>query len=164
VIGAAAMAARGVSRGTRDVDLLAVATDCLTEATWHDARSAGVDVRIRRGDPDDPLAGVVRFTVPGEAPVDLVVGKAAWQADILRRAIETSLVDVTVPIVTAADLILLKLYAGGPQDAWDIAQLVSGPDARAITPAVDAEIGRLPSECRELWDRIKTGASGAGRA
>jgi hypothetical protein len=27
-------------------------------------------------------------------------------------------------------VILLKLYAGGPQDAWDIEQLLGGPDRR----------------------------------
>lgn len=52
-----------------------------------------------------------------------------------------------------ADLVLLKLYAGGPQDAWDIAQLLDA--APAIEPLVEASLGGLPAECAALWRRIR---------
>jgi hypothetical protein len=46
----------------------------------------GIEVEIRRGDADDPLAGVVRLASPGNRPADLVVGRSAWQARTLERA------------------------------------------------------------------------------
>ena len=155
VVGAGAMAVRGVARGTRDLDVLAVATDCLRPQTWS-ALPTSITVDIRRGDADDPLAGVVRFTGEGAPPLDLIVGKSRWQDGILERA-ETFEVDgVAVPVATVADLILLKLYAGGPQDGWDITQLLGVADDRDIVEAqVEDHLPALPEECRRLWARIR---------
>src|SRR5438552_7153180 len=99
--------------------------DCLEPTSWSALTAASVDVQIRRGAADDPLAGVVRFRAPDETPIDLVVGRSAWQASVLSRAVETEIESVRVLVARAADLILLKLYAGGPQDAWDIEQLLT---------------------------------------
>ncbi|MBW1685055.1 MAG: hypothetical protein JRS35_08320 [Deltaproteobacteria bacterium] len=58
VIGAAALAAHGVSRATADLDLLVVDLAVLDDELWSDFRAAGDEVR--RGDEADSLAGVVR--------------------------------------------------------------------------------------------------------
>lgn len=84
IVGAGAMAVHGVTRGTRDLDILTLAPECLVSSTWT-ALPAPIEADIRRGDAQDPLAGVVRFTVEGEQPVDLVVGKSGWQREILAR-------------------------------------------------------------------------------
>ena len=60
------MAVRGVSRSTRDVDLLVVDPECLSPVTWEALRREGIVVSIRRGDAEDPLAGAVRLTGPGQ--------------------------------------------------------------------------------------------------
>jgi hypothetical protein len=65
VVGAAALAVHGISRATRDLDLLVTDPVCLAESTWTTLRREGVEVTIRRGDPDDPLAGVLKFYPPG---------------------------------------------------------------------------------------------------
>src|SRR5881409_3230070 len=57
VIGAAAMAVHGVSRSTRDVDLLVLDPECLSPATWEAVGREGIAASIRRGDAEDPLAG-----------------------------------------------------------------------------------------------------------
>ena len=88
VIGAAALAVHGVSRGTRDLDVFTVDPGCLAPEFWQDLAGSGVEVSVRAGDADDPLAGVVRFTRPGAAPVDLVVGRSRWQERIAASAIE----------------------------------------------------------------------------
>ncbi|MBI4246775.1 MAG: hypothetical protein HY614_06255 [Candidatus Rokubacteria bacterium] len=56
------MAVHGVSRSTRDLDLLTLAGEGLGDAVWEPLRQQGIGVHIRRGDATDPLAGVVRFT------------------------------------------------------------------------------------------------------
>lgn len=154
VIGAAAMAVHGVSRSTRDLDLLARAPQCLEPATWEPLRRAGVEVRVQRGEADDPLAGVVRLALPGEYPVDLVVGKSRWQDAVLAGAREADLEGARVPVAARSGLILLKLYAGGPQDAWDIAELLAGPDRAALIAEVEPGLDALPTRCRALWGRI----------
>ena len=152
VIGAAALAAHGVSRATADLDLLVVDLAVLDAAVWSELREAGDDVEIRRGDEADPLAGVVRIAREGEASVDVIVGKAAWQRDLLRRASSTRVGDTELPVVAVSDLALLKLYAGGPQDAWDIDQLLNVDPG--IAAQVEAGLGSLPSDCADLWRSI----------
>ena len=144
----------GVSRGTRDLDLFTLARECLDSVSWAPLETAGVTVRIRRGDADDPLLGVVRFTMPGEEPVDLVIGKSSWQAAIPSRARRSRVAGVELPVARASDIVLLKLYGGGPQDAWDIEQLLDAGDRAAIVAEVEAAIASLPAESRELWGRI----------
>jgi hypothetical protein len=159
VIGAAALAVHGVSRGTRDVDLFTVDPGCLAPGFWQELAGSGVEVSVRGGDADDPLAGVVRFVRPGAAPVDLVVGRSRWQEGIAASAIEGRIEGVSVPVARPPDLVLLKLYAGGPQDAWDIAQLITAPGAGSTIDEVDRRIDGLPASCRQLWARIR--AAGA---
>ncbi len=153
------MAVHGVTRGTLDLDLLTLAIDCLNTATWEPLRRDAVDVDIRRGDPDDPLAGIVRFGAPGATPtVDLVIGKSPWQAGIVERATETTIEGTRVPVARAADLILLKLYAGSPLDRWDVQQLLAGDDRATLINEVGGRIAWLPPDCRRAWQQI-TGAS-----
>lgn len=149
------MAVHGVARSTADVDVLAVDRSCLDAATWEPLRVSGIQAMVRPGGVDDPLAGVVRLTGSGEHPLDLVVGRALWQHAILDRARETRVEGVTVPVATARDMILLKLYAGGPQDAWDVTQLLAGAEGAALASEVDADVVALPQEARDLWIRIR---------
>jgi hypothetical protein len=57
-----------------------------------------------------------------------------------------------VPVVTAPDFVLLKLYAGGPQDAWDVDQLLDVEPA--IAARVEAVIAALPADSIRLWRQI----------
>jgi len=154
VIGAAAMAARGVGRSTRDVDLLTLSTVGLDEAWWTPLAEQGVSVSVARGNAEDPLAGVVRLDQEGERPVDLVVGRYRWQRRVLERAEPAVVGRTSLPTALERDLVLLKLYAGGSQDAWDIEQLLAGANSEELITAVAADIGDLPSRCRRLWERI----------
>ena len=152
VIGATAMAVHGVSRATADIDLLVTDPGCLEPGVWAKVAATGARADIRRGDADDPLAGVVRITSGDEPPVDVIVGRSDWQTAILARAVPAEVAGATVPVAAASDVVLLKLYAGGPQDAWDIAQLLDAVPAAAAQ--VDAAVPALPAECAALWRRI----------
>src|SRR6059036_2303956 len=71
-----------------------------------------------------------------------------------RARLTSKIEEVSVPVATAADLVLLKLYAGGPQDAWDVEQLLAGPGRAALVAEVDAALGTPPEDSRRLWARI----------
>lgn len=153
------MAVHGVTRSTRGLDLLVVAPACLAPEFWEPLEARGASVVVRRGGARDPLAGVVRVTRAGEPPVDLVVGREGWQARILQRAREAEIEGARVPVARAADLVLLKLYAGGPLDAWDVEQLLAGPGGAVLVAEVEEGIAGLPAEARALWRRILQGRS-----
>ena len=154
LIGASALTIYGVNRSTLDVDLFATAPACLDRRTWDSLGAQGIGIEVRKGDFDDPLAGVVRFTASGESPVDLVVGRSAWQGKLIARAGTAHFAGVELPVLTAVDLILLKLYAGGPQDAWDIQQLLAGPERDGLVVGVEGELSGLPRRSSLLWRRI----------
>lgn len=158
VIGAAAMAVHGVARSTQDVDLLVVAPESLDATTWEPLRRDGIAATPHRGDATDPLQGVVRVRGTSPPPVDVVVGKARWHADVVARASMASIEGVDVPVARTADLVLLKLYAAGPQDAWDIVQLLDGPDRSDVLAEVERGLADLPDDSRALWRRIVSGA------
>jgi hypothetical protein len=96
----------------------------------------------------------VRFTAEGERPVDLIVGRYEWQTRILERSEVLDLGELRIPVPRPADLILLKLHAGGGQDAWDIAQLLAGGGRVSLVAEVEMRLEELPPEARVLWKRI----------
>jgi len=156
VVGAAALAAHGVARSMFDLDLLTTSTSALERELWTMVAADGATrLEIRRGEADDPLLGLVRVEADGQRTVDVVVGRHAWQGDVVRRAARVRIAGVQMPVVTAADLVLLKLYAGGSQDCWDIEQLLAGPDRASLTAAVDGRVGVLPIDARQLWRRFR---------
>jgi hypothetical protein len=93
--------------------------------------------------------------VHGEQAIDLVVGRSAWQRDVIARATPTLVFSLNLPIVTAEDLILLKIYAGGIQDRWDIQQLLTSAGATVVVTDIDARISSLPERCQELWRQLR---------
>jgi predicted nucleotidyltransferase len=154
LVGASALTIHGINRSTLDVDLFTLDRACLDPLMWEALAAEGVSVDVRKGDPDDPLAGVVRLEVPPELPLDVVVGKHRWQQRAIERAEPATFLGVRIPVLRGVDLILLKLFAGGPQDAWDIQQLLTGPERASLIEGVERELQDLPKECSRLWGRI----------
>lgn len=155
VIGASAIAAHGVSRSTLDLDLLVKDPRVLDPGMWASLTPIAT-VDLRRGDADDPLAGVARFSAAGERPVDLVVGRGAWLEGVLQRAAEISLEPGVLRVVQRSDLILLKLYAGGSQDRWDIEQLLHDDPQQTLIADVERHLIDLPARCQDLWQLIRS--------
>ncbi|RIL05252.1 MAG: hypothetical protein DCC71_11015 [Proteobacteria bacterium] len=152
VIGAAAQAVRGVARSTLDLDLLVLDDRVLVPAMWSPLRSRGCHVEVRHGDEIDPLLGVVRISETAAASIDVIVARASWARGVLDRATPESIAGVSLPVATAADLVLLKLFAGGPQDAWDVDQLLDVDPT--LAEEVESRIGVLPARGQRLWKRI----------
>ena len=159
LVGAGALAVHGIARSTFDLDLFTTDVAALQGATWTRlAADSRVHVDVRLGDADDPLAGVVRLATAGERDIDVVVGRWPWQTGVVERARPIVVTGVRLPVVCAADFILLKLYAGGSQDFWDIEQLLAGDDRPTLVDEVESRLGSLPRECCLAWARIAGGA------
>jgi hypothetical protein len=152
VIGGLALAAHGVARATLDADLLVVDRRVLEEAFWK-GLAGSASLRIVRGDADDPLAGVVRLADEAEA-VDVIVGRFEWQRAAIDRRMTVSVGDEVVPVVQRADLVVLKLFAGGPQDQLDV-RLLHAADPDGLSREMDSVLSALPTELRRAWVAIR---------
>lgn len=148
--GAAALAIHGVSRSTLDLDFVTTDPRALDRAMWDGLARSDATVDVRRGDRDDPLAGVIRIRRQDERPVDIVIGRHRWQTDAIGRAGVATYLGVELPALRAADLVLFKVYAGGTQDRWDVAMLLATA-GDACVAEVDARVRDLPGDLAACW-------------
>lgn len=155
LIGASAVAARGLARSTYDVDLFTVDKRVLENEIWEPIRPLAY-VEVRRGDLFDPLKGVVWIRPENERPIDVVVGRWKWEQRVIERAELVHSAAGHLPTVTTSDLILLKLAAGGGQDAWDIGRLLNIASEQVIAE-VEERLPDLQQDARDLWQRIRRG-------
>lgn len=147
LIGGMAVAARGAFRTTKDVDFL---IDWPLHEAVKLAQSLsenGLPSTFRKGLGDDPVVGVIRTSVPTSASIcncDILFPTKKWQLQAVPRATRVDMGGFILPVVQADDLFLLKLYAGGPQDLLDAAQLLKlqNEDERRAWKESAAKIGR----------------------
>lgn len=151
LVGGFAVAAWGVARATRDIDL-AVALGAADPGLL----AAHLKASYHPGDPDDPLRGVFSMELPaGEqaVPVQLIVLQPRWADVVFRRVESLSVLDCSVPVVNWQALVLLKLYAGGPvdlQDARDIVVVRQPSPAERKNLSDQADALGLAEECKAL--------------
>ena len=55
------------------------------------------------------------------------------------------------PVVRPRDLVLLKLYAGGAQDLWDVRELLQLPGHDRLIADVEADLDEHTDAMRGLW-------------
>jgi hypothetical protein len=119
--------------------------------------AAGLQAVFTRGDVEDPLPGVVRVEIPAvRTPdrCDIIFPTKAWQREAVAHAEVVDVDGLKIPVVQAADLFLLKLYAGGPQDLFDAAALLrnQGPEERSAwkETAVQLRLGKEYQRCLQF--------------
>lgn len=62
-----------------------------------------------------------------------------------------------IRVVLPRDLVLLKLYAGGAQDLWDVRQLLGALDSAALSLQVEEDLSDLPQPAAALWGDVRGG-------
>lgn len=155
VIGAVALAVHGAPRYSADIDLMVADTKVLDRKFWSNAPIFPTE--LRRGDWDDPLAGLLVFPItPGAMPVEVVVGKGYAVRFALETAHENA--QLGCPVVTPLGLALLKLEAGGTRDIHDLLALDEAQQALtgwSLTHAVEPHIDKLSQDAQSAWVRLK---------
>lgn len=132
LIGAAALAAHGYVRLTRDLDLagnlslnrLRDLADALVQS--------GFTVDLREPDADDPLGGVL--DISGNFGLIQVVSFEGRFPAVIRDALAATTLKVSdngpLRIISLPHLVVLKLYAGGLKSKADIVEVLSvNPEA-----------------------------------
>ena len=151
LIGGVALGAHGLARATLDTDILVADDAVLNPPFWVSCTDLGTP-EIRCGDAEDPLRGIVRFTAPDE-PVDVIVGRGAWIVSMLQRRLRIEAGGYSWPVVDRADLVLLKLFAAGPQDLLDV-QLLLEADDGDLRRTVEDRLPAVPAAARAAWEKI----------
>lgn len=151
LVGGHAMAARGYPRFTTDLDLLTTERRMLDALVWTDLIRQGARVDARRGDADDPLAGVVHIELADASDIDVIVGRWPWEASLIGRAEPTPLMGLSLPVPRTSDLILLKLAAGGYLDRHDAASLLKVGDRLTLVSEVERHIDEVRPDIRLAW-------------
>ncbi len=125
VIGGIAVSFRGEPRFTADIDVVA-GMDC-------DAAIAllGSADRARFAPLFPDAEDVVRtaFILPLRhretlVTVDVSIGLTGYERRVIARAPRERVADLLVPVATAEDLIVMKIFAGRPRDAEDARGIV----------------------------------------
>ncbi len=151
LVGAAALSAHGVEPASAGVELLVVSPAVLAPEFWKGLE--GAESSIHPTGAGDPLAGTVRLARGGDV-LEVLVGKQAWQQDLVVRARPRQVEGTEVPVASVVDLIVLELWAGDAEDVEDVKRLLAITDRESITEQVDARLNQLPPECARLWRKV----------
>jgi hypothetical protein len=151
LIGGRAVGLRGHPRMTLDYDFLTTDARVLQHEVWS---SLGASVEARRGDDDDPLAGVVHITFHDGVEADVILARWKWQEGVIDRAELLDVGGIKVPVPLTSDLILLKLTAGGYVDLQDVHVLLEVGDREQVISEVEKRVSALAPDAREAWKTI----------
>ncbi len=161
LIGALAVGTWGIPRSTDDIDFAAVTSDPAKLA-----QVIGGEYKV--GGPGDPLRGVIH-TSAGVVLVQLVLLPHRLNQIVFADQGAIDLSGRKVPIVSWRSLVILKLYAGAPQDQIDAKGIldVQKPTvedlqglkqiAASLGLKLDFEaiVGKLPPKMSELKSGCK---------
>ena len=122
VIGALAVSYYGIPRSTSDADAVIWLKD--TQITSGDLTKrlglAGFNAELKRGDLEDPVVGAIAVEDRHQNRVDLLLGLRGMDPEAIGRCLESPLLDSTVRIIAAEDLIAMKIFVGGFRDLEDV--------------------------------------------
>jgi hypothetical protein len=121
IIGAAALAARGFPRMTKDLDVMVVTDDAF--AALEALRNAGFrsTTPIEESEPPEPMYVLVRQG--SEVDVLVAAGEPEWT--VVAEATTARLFGTTAPVATLEHLLLMYLYSNEPKHLGDFARIVT---------------------------------------
>lgn len=124
VIGATALAVRGLPRMTRDLDVV-VLLDHALAALDAVVREGFHSVTPVRRDAEPEAMYVLRDTRAGGAEVDLVVASGHPESTVVAEAMSASVFGVRAPVATLEHLVLMYLYSNQLRHLGDLARIVT---------------------------------------
>jgi hypothetical protein len=121
IIGAFAASFYGVIRASLDADaVISILTPQDTADFCLNLKSLGLNAVYRKGDGEDPIAGVINIEDHFLNRVDLLMGIRGMKQETFFRCQEAQFMGVSIKIVSIEDFIALKIFAGSPKDIGDV--------------------------------------------
>jgi hypothetical protein len=124
VIGAAALAARGLPRMTKDLDIVVVTDDAFD--ALNSLRNAGFRsaTPIKESEPPEPMYVLTRQG----SEVDLLVAAGEPESTVVAEATPVRIFGTAAPVATLEHLLLMYLYSNQPRHLGDFARVVTETD------------------------------------
>lgn len=127
VVGATALAVRGLPRMTRDLDLLVMVDDAKRAISALERAKLSPETPVGPlGDPEPMIVFVDRATA---VEVDLLVAAGDPEATVCDEAPRARVLGTEAPVATLEHLLLLYLYSNQPKHLGDFAAIVQSEQA-----------------------------------
>lgn len=149
VIGATALAVRGLPRMTRDLDI-AVSIEDQRRAV-EALRSAGLRARTPAGSEDDPEPMVVFVDPATGVEVDLLAASGNPETTVIREARPATVFGARAPVASLEHLLLLYLYSNQPRHLGDFASIVQS--GKADLKKAERMLREMHREMVPEWNR-----------
>jgi hypothetical protein len=154
VIGAMAASVHGIVRASMDADAVLSLTIQETPRLEREFRAAGFQTAVRKGDPDDPIAGVLSLTDVCKNRVDLLVGLRGLDPGAFSRSVELIFHGVALRVIGLEDFIAMKIFAGGPQDLADARAAIMAAGERLNQPLAKSLAQRFGQDVAATLERL----------
>jgi hypothetical protein len=131
VIGGLAVAVRGRPRMTRDADITVGFDKSELPRVLEAAAAAGFSSRIDEPETFVAKTGVLPLARASDGwEVDLIFAGSPYEHEAITRATAEDLQGVTLPVISAEDLVIHKVVAGRPRDMDDASAIVARQGAK----------------------------------
>ncbi len=154
VIGATALAVRGLPRMTRDLDLVVLIDDA--RPAIEALRLAKLRATTPVGSKDDPEPMIVFEDAVTGVEVDLLIAAGDPEATVCEQAQRARIFGVTAPVAELEHLLLLYLYSNQPKHLGDFAAVVTS--GKADLPRAERALAIMHPEMLPEWKRRVTEA------
>ncbi len=149
LFGAQAVNLHGRPRMTADVDVTVEIDRADVPALVRRLSRAGFELRVSHPERFMKATSVLPFVHRDTTmPLDVVLAASGLEAAFLERAVFMEVADgVSVPVISAADLVVAKLLAGRPKDIDDAASVLEAANVdaeaiRALLGEIEAALGQ----------------------
>ena len=134
LFGAQAAIVHGAERLTNDVDVTVDAGDLSSKALVAALEGAGFHLRVRNLNDFVRRTRVIPLRHRGSGiDLDLVLAGPGPEQLFLERARRKRIEGVSVPVVSADDLVVMKILAGRPKDLADVVEVLAAQRSRFPT-------------------------------
>jgi hypothetical protein len=148
VIGATALAVRGLPRMSRDLDLVVLIDDA--DAAIEALQDAGLEATTPTHDADGPESMIVFLDPTTDVEVDLLVAAGDPEATVISQARAAKVFGATAPVASLEHLLLLYLYSNQPKHLGDFASIVQSGRAD-----IDRVVRTLSTMHREMLPELR---------
>jgi predicted nucleotidyltransferase len=130
LIGGLAVSAWGAIRATKDIDFLIFISTDIVEELKKIFENAGCRCELRRADFKDPVPLLLNVEIPlknkeiEEISAQFIVATKDWEKDFLKAVKIIDMEGVSIPVLRAEELIVMKLKAGSVLDVFDAKNLL----------------------------------------
>jgi hypothetical protein len=152
VVGALAASIHGAVRASMDADV--VLSLGMQQAPGLEAafKAVGFRTALTRGDPEDPIPGLLRLNDRHENRVDLLIGLRGMEPQAFSRTVEVPFQGKSLKFISREDFVAMKVFAGGPLDLIDATRAISAAGTSldlALLRRLTSKYGREACESLE---------------